>query len=674
MTRNKEIPKAELEKRTARFMKLFMRGKDCCTWPQVPEMAQAHPGFFDRDSFGVWPSAPDTPQPFPESVRRRLPGWTPYQVLRADAAGSRPVPLPARARVRRLLDSISFDGLRVGMEGWETEIRAIRKTWHRSAEPWWAFQRADLPLQWIWCSVAPVRAKAERSFLILEAPPDGSLSRYAFFTLAAPGSFTPPQFEHHVRGSLFLTRSLNEALREVERMEGDDDFCICSVPGRNDFFQALWTGPDHFRVEWQAWHPIWQLGSSGLSLDETKRLLAFYWRQGIPAIESAADWSPLGPKHWPGSTPTAPVPEDSPAAAALAECARMRELNPDRPPTAPENQDETHDTSLDDEAWDWFISRLHSVVCCCGFGTARAYNQYMPPGTKHNYEFRSDVRAAAKALPGDWSDVARSRVAAIRRSKAGRALYDNAPPGAQLFYRRSPNPAASKSEKYVYASYLDLDAADWDYLVAHAPDDRTRAEWADLRDHLLGQPVGTNPFWWRGRHRPRNVADFDDDRLRRIAREYALALMAGSEPLPDTTLDALLVQGLRRLRSALAVPKAAFFRKGPFWDTHYWDDETRQRFGETVRRMCRERSRQPAETLQTLVARCEKMEKAEEERIRKEWPTLPPPEIWKMTDEEVVKTAIVLNRHRELRFLDEEIPLLDLKAIRATLWDITGVV
>ena len=76
-------------------------------------------------------------------------------------------------------------------------------------------------------------------------------------------------------------------------MGGEGEFFVCTLPGRNDFMQALSTGPGRFRVEWQTWHPAWQVGCSRVSLGETKRLLSLYWRHGIPGIECEAGWTPL---------------------------------------------------------------------------------------------------------------------------------------------------------------------------------------------------------------------------------------------------------------------------------------------------------------------------------------------------------------------------------------------
>lgn len=151
MTRNKEIPAAELEKRSARFMELFMRGPSgCCNWP--------------------WGTG--TPRPFHAAVRGRLPGWSPYGALRADAAGSLPARLPATDTIRRICDALPLDAVIADMPGWEDEIRAIRDTLRKSAVPWWAFARKDCPLRWVWCSVEPVHAKAEPSFLVLELAPE----------------------------------------------------------------------------------------------------------------------------------------------------------------------------------------------------------------------------------------------------------------------------------------------------------------------------------------------------------------------------------------------------------------------------------------------------------------------------------------------------------------------
>jgi hypothetical protein len=79
------------------------------------------------------------------------------------------------------------------------------------------------------------------------------------------------------------------------------------------------------------------------------------------------------------------------------------------------------------------------------------------------------------------------------------------------------------------------------------------------------------------------------------------------------------------------------------------------------------------ETLEMLVVRCGRMDK-EEEAVKRRWLELSPPEIWQMTPEEVVKTALMLNRNGELRPFDELIPLETIDQIRNYLWDITGMI
>lgn len=293
MTRNNEIPEAVLEKRTALYMRLFMRGPSgCCNWP--------------------WGNG--TPRPFHPAVRGRLPGWSPYGALRADAAGSLPARLPSIDCIRRICDAISLDAITAALSGWEEEIRAIRGTWQRSATPWWTFARKDSPLRWVWCSVEPVHAKAEPSFLVLELAPGGELRRYAFFTVGAPGGSCAPDFERwsDSHPDPVVCNDLQDAFAQVDGMGAEGDFFVCSLPGRNDFMQALSTGPGRFRVEWQTWHPAWQVGCNRVSLAETKRLLSLYWCHGIPGIECEAEWTPLGLRQWADTMLTPPPPPSEP--------------------------------------------------------------------------------------------------------------------------------------------------------------------------------------------------------------------------------------------------------------------------------------------------------------------------------------------------------------------------
>ena len=52
-----------------------------------------------------------------------------------------------------------------------------------------------------------------------------------------------------------------------------------------------------------------------------------------------------------------------------------------------------------------------------------------------------------------------------------------------------------------------------------------KADLADIREHMQGQPEGTKMFWWRGRHRPMHADSFDEAKMREIAAELALAKM-----------------------------------------------------------------------------------------------------------------------------------------------------
>ena len=74
------------------------------------------------------------------------------------------------------------------------------------------------------------------------------------------------------------------------------------------------------------------------------------------------------------------------------------------------------------------------------------------------------------------------------------------------------------------------------------------------------------------------------------------------------------------------------------------------------------------ETLEMLVARCERMDKAEEEAVKRRWLELVPPEIWDMTPEEVVKMAIMLNRNPDARRFDIPFKIPSVEETRKALW------
>lgn len=77
------------------------------------------------------------------------------------------------------------------------------------------------------------------------------------------------------------------------------------------------------------------------------------------------------------------------------------------------------------------------------------------------------------------------------------------------------------------------------------------------------------------------------------------------------------------------------------------------------------------ERLEELVAHCGRMGKAEEEAVKKRWLELSPPEIGRMTPEEVAKTAIAINRDEDLQIYGP-IELRSLVFIHNCLWNMTA--
>ena len=72
--------------------------------------------------------------------------------------------------------------------------------------------------------------------------------------------------------------------------------------------------------------------------------------------------------------------------------------------------------TMDDEAWDHFVSHSGCGAAICGNGLQRAYFQFMPRGTAWLY---------------GRGDVQETRETEFRRTEHGRAIYDNAPEGAK---------------------------------------------------------------------------------------------------------------------------------------------------------------------------------------------------------------------------------------------------
>ena len=92
----------------------------------------------------------------------------------------------------------------------------------------------------------------------------------------------------------------------------------------------------------------------------------------------------------------------------------------------------------------------------------------------------------------------------------------SAPKGAKLFYQRGLN-GIEYGEKPVYDHYRMMDDVSWDYIIAHAQTIPLRADLAAIREHMHGQPEGTNMFWWRGRYRPMNEVKRAQGPLHRFA-------------------------------------------------------------------------------------------------------------------------------------------------------------
>ena len=243
--------------------------------------------------------------------------------------------------------------------------------------------------------------------------------------------------------------------------------------------------------------------------------------------------------------------------------------------------------TMSDEAWDYFVSHSGCGTAICGYGQQRAYFQFMPRGTAWSY---------------GRGEVSNTREKEFRRTEHGRAIYDNAPEGAKRFYRRGQ----TYSEKPIYDLYRTLDDTSWYYIIAHAETEHLKADLDDIRAHMQEQPKGTNMFWWRGRHRPKNKDSFNKVKMRKIAEELALAKMGygdgrmwfTEEKCHDMTLAEMRRSGLKAL--AMDLPEKGyesnnFFFRGPFWDLHYWDESSRKRFIKTVHEMWEEEKKGSAQ-------------------------------------------------------------------------------
>ena len=169
---------------------------------------------------------------------------------------------------------------------------------------------------------------------------------------------------------------------------------------------------------------------------------------------------------------------------ALEECVKIWRLNRTSPVIRRQGPDGCSRT-MGDEEWDYFISTRGSGAAICGYGQQRAYIQFMPKGTAWAYKLDKTLAAAKRSLPKDMTDVARSRVAEFRRTKHGRAIYDNAPDGAKLFYQRGLD-GNEYSEEPIYSHYRTMDDASWNYIIAHAETPPLKTDLADIRQHMQG--------------------------------------------------------------------------------------------------------------------------------------------------------------------------------------------
>lgn len=250
--------------------------------------------------------------------------------------------------------------------------------------------------------------------------------------------------------------------------------------------------------------------------------------------------------------------------------------------------------TFDDEDWDSKIANGGSSPCIIGLATQRSYLQFMPSGTDIFYD--RDEKLIREPLPEFLSNapesahwVMKTRIAEFRRTAEGREIYDNAPEGAKRFYARDAN------TRNHYDIYREMDDASWDYVIAHARTEHLKEDLADIREHMQGQSEGTNMFWWRGRFRPKNKDSFDMAKMKEIVSEYSLATIGHFSEYYAKKNGDLSLEELRKLGLAVLFRQLnyscnyyhnrGFFFRGPFWDLHYWDDSSRDRFMGAMREM-----------------------------------------------------------------------------------------
>ena len=295
-------------------------------------------------------------------------------------------------------------------------------------------------------------------------------------------------------------------------------------------------------------------------------------------------------EHQAGKGQTMEMPEQ------LKECVRLWNLNCTTPAQEAQriiSRPNDNSRTRDDESWDCIVAQATCFANALGRGMARVNFQFLPAGTDFRYYCnpeltREPLPEFLSNMPAASHQFMQTRIAGFRSTAHGRELYDNAPEGAKRFYARNTNCRS------FYDIYREMDDASWDYVIAHAETDHLKEDFADIRKHMQGRDEGTNMFWWRGRHRPKNKDSFDRAKMKEIVDELSLAIIGKDggeegfvERLGGLSREELRKRGLVALAD-LCECRRTFFCGKLFWDLHYWDEASRNRFLSVAREMAAE--------------------------------------------------------------------------------------
>lgn len=249
-----------------------------------------------------WKYLPREPADYPQvedhgggllpSVRKRLPKFVVYsdykKAMKGDLA---PLKMPGRKELRRIVDSIDYvltsDNNRrmfasvmdaIGIRHFVLD----RKTGERH----------------LWCCLPSALWPGRfHTNLLIALDAEGQVLRYTLYMgewdwhrLAGGLELTTYSFEKKAYKSY---GSMSAALRAIPKMK-KDDFIIAAEQGHTAMLQAYCAdvvdGIQHFAVEWQIHHLVWQFRSTNVNADQVVAMMQEFDASGIEPVQTMARW------------------------------------------------------------------------------------------------------------------------------------------------------------------------------------------------------------------------------------------------------------------------------------------------------------------------------------------------------------------------------------------------